>query len=172
MVIVRTDSGIQNLRDLSGKQMLFGDKHSFAKYITMELLFSANGMDINRDLSSYSFGQDCEDIALKVYLEMFDAGAVDSWSWDEIKRGRTGVPPGKLKAIAWSREVPFWILAPHKNLDKNIMVKVCNALLALRTSNPDHVKFLNGSEISGFMHVDTKTLQEIMQSLQYPKPDP
>ena len=76
VVIARKDSGIEKLKDLMGKTVTFGPKLSAARWVAAKSLFEENGINIDKDLKSYSNGGCCEDVALNVYLKAVDAGVV------------------------------------------------------------------------------------------------
>ncbi len=150
-VIVRKDSGIKSIKQLKGKKMLFGDKYSLTKYLTIKKLFLENGIDIDKDLVDYSFGRDCEGIALRVYLKKADAGAIDSWSWEEFQKENEQIDSDKLLVIAEGIEVPYWVFTAHKKTDEGVIEKVEHILLKLNRMNLSHQEILLGPEIGGFI---------------------
>ena len=76
VVIVSKDSTIKSIGDLKGKTVMFGSKLSSSRWLAARLLFEENGINIDKDLKSYSNGGCCEDIAFNVFLKAADAGVV------------------------------------------------------------------------------------------------
>ena len=152
VVIVRKDSGINNLKDLQGKAVLFGPELSAPKWLAARLLFKENDIDIIKDLRSYSNGGCCEDIAFNVYLKVVDAGLVCDHFLEEHseKQKELGIDAKQMIVIGRTESVPSRVFAARKGLREDIVTKVNQALLKLDKKNPEHIKILYPAELGGF----------------------
>ncbi len=156
VVIVRQDSQIKNIKELKGKTVMFGPKSSTTKWFAAKLLFEENGVNIDKDLKSYSNGGCCEDIAFAVYLKSVDSGVVCDHFLEEHeeKQKDLGVEAEKIMVIARTMPVQARIFAARKGLGKEIVDKVNQALLKLDKKNSDHAKIMFRGEIGGFQKAD------------------
>lgn len=151
-VVVRKDSGIQQVNDLKGKTVMFGPKFSASKWLAARLLFEDNGINIEKDLKAYFNGGCCEDIAFSVYLKAVDAGVVCEHfpGEHEEKQKDLGFDATKIVTIGQTKLVPMKILSARQGVNKDIISKINQSLLSLDRNNPDHVKILFPAEIGGF----------------------
>ena len=152
VVVVRKDSGIQQVNDLKGKTVMFGPKFSASKWLAARLLFEDNGINIEKDLKAYFNGGCCEDIAFSVYLKAVDAGVVCEHfpGEHEEKQKDLGIDATKIVTIGQTKPVPMKILSARQGVNKDIINKINQSLLSLDRNNPDHVKILFPAEIGGF----------------------
>lgn len=56
--------------------MLFGPKISAAKSLAAEKLLKDKGINLDKDLSKFSYDGSCVDISIQVYFKSYDAGFV------------------------------------------------------------------------------------------------
>jgi phosphonate transport system substrate-binding protein len=151
-VVVRKDSNIRTMKDLVGKSVMFGPKLSASKWVVAKMLFEENGINIDKDLSTYANGGCCEDIVFNVFLKAFDAGVVcDHFLEEHAKKQRElGVNAQELHIIAMTRLVPTRVFAARKDLNREIVAAFTNALLKLDNNNPEHARILYSAEAGGF----------------------
>ena len=130
VIIVRKDDTINHLHDLKGKTVLFGPKFFASRWLAARLLFEEHGMDIDRDLKSYSHGTCCENVAFSVYLKAVDAGVVcDHFIEEHSKRQKElGVDARKIRPISSTRPVPTRVFAAPLSTVKESGAKVNRAL--------------------------------------------
>jgi len=152
VVIVRKDSGIEKLKDLMGKTVMFGPKLSAPRWLAAKSLFEENGINIDKDLKSYSNGGCCEDVAFNVYLGGVDAGVVcDHFLGEhEERQQELGVDAKEIMIITRTKSVPTRVFASRQKLNDDIVTKINQALLALDNTNPIHKKILYPAEFGGF----------------------
>ena len=152
VVIVRKDSGINKLKDLIGKTVMFGPKLSAARWVAAKLLFEENGINIEKDLRGYSNGRCCEDVAFSVHLKAVDAGVVCDHFLEEHseKQQKLGVEAKQISAICKTKSVPTKVFAARQDLNNDIITKVIHALLRLDNKKPAHKKILYRAELGGF----------------------
>jgi len=152
VVIARKDGGIEKLEDLMGKTVMFGPKVSTARWVAAKSLFEENGVNIDKDLKSYSNGGCCEDVAFNVYLKAIDAGVVcDHFLGEHGERQQElGVDAKKILVITRTKPVPTRVFASRQKLNNDIVTKINQALLSLNNTNPAHKKILFPAELGGF----------------------
>lgn len=152
VVIARKNGGINKLKDLIGKTVMFGPKFSAAKWVAAKSLFEENGIDIDKDLRAYSNGGCCEDIAFSVYLKAVDAGVVcDHFLEEHSKKQRElGVEAEQIVVICRTKSVPTRVFVARQEISNDIITKVNQALLRLDNNKPDHKKILYLAELGGF----------------------
>ena len=152
VVIVSKDSTIKDMGDLKGKTVVFGSKLSASRWLAARLLFEENGINIDKDLKSYSNGGCCEDIAFNVYLKAFDAGVVCDHFLKEHsdKQKELGIDTKQLNIIGRTKAVPTRIFVARKGVGSDIVTKIDSGLLSLDRTNPEHAKILYPAELGGF----------------------
>jgi phosphonate transport system substrate-binding protein len=150
--ITRQGSGINSIKDLKGKTVMFGPKLSSTKWLSAKVLLSENGIDIDKDLKSYSHGVCCEDIAFNVFLGGVDAGVICEHFLEQHpqKQKELGIDSKQIVVIGKTKPVPTRILAAHKATPADIVAKINQALLRLDRKNPEHAKMLYPAELGGF----------------------
>ena len=152
VVIVSKGSNIKNMYDLKGKTVIFGPKLSASRWLAARLLFEEKGINIDKDLKSYSNGGCCEDIAFNVYLKAVDAGVVCDHFLEEHsqKQKELGLNAKHLNIIGRTKAVPTRMFVVRKGVGSDIVNKVKHALLSLDRTNPEHAKILYPAEFGGF----------------------
>ncbi len=163
LVIVRKDGGVRKLADLHGKRVLFGPKLSITRWAGARELFQQNGIDIDRDLKSYSQDGCCEDVAFNVFLQAVDAGVVcdDYFSEHGGKNSELGIDLDRLAVIGKTRPFPTRVLAARRGIDEKVLAQVSRALLALDIRNPEGEKILAPAGLGGFQRSEDKDFTNI-----------
>jgi len=152
VLIAAKDSGINKVGDLKGKVVMFGPRRSAARWVAAKLLFEESGINLDKDLKSYSNGGCCEDIAFSIYLKRVDAGVVCDHFLDEHsqKQEELGIETEQLIVISKTRLVPTKVFAASRKTSNNIVARVNQALLRLDKKNPEYAKALYRAELGGF----------------------
>ncbi len=155
VVIVRKDSNIHKIEDLVGKSMIFGPQLSSTKCIMAKLLLAEKGINIDKDMSGYSYGDCCEDIAFNVHMKATDAGVVCEHFLAEHdkKQQELGVETQHIRVLARTKPVPTRVFSARLDVSDTLVSKVNQALLSLDNTNPVHSKILSRAEIGGFRKV-------------------
>jgi len=163
LIIAKKGSGINNVKDIRGKTVMFGPKLSAAKWIAAKEFFKETGIDIDKDLRAYSNGGCCEDIAFNVYLKAVDAGVVCDHFFEEHSEGRNelGMDPKQLIVIGRTKAVPTRVFTARKELNNSIVNRINQALLDLDKKNPEHAKILYPAELGGFQKAKDKDYDRI-----------
>jgi ABC-type phosphate/phosphonate transport system substrate-binding protein len=115
-------------------------------------LFEENGINIDKDLKSYSNGGCCEGIAFNVYLKAVDAGVVCDHFLEEHskKQKELGVDAEEILVVCRTKSVPTRVFAARQEINNDIIAKVNQALLRLDNNKPAHKKILYRAELGGF----------------------
>lgn len=155
VVIARKDSGMKSLANLKGKSVMFGPKLSTVRWLYARLLFEESGMDIERDLKAYTHGTCCEDAAFNVYLEAVDAAVVCEHFLEEHpdKHKELGFKAEQFSVIGKTRPAPTRVFAGRRDLDRQILIPMVQALSGLDRRNDDHNAMLHRAELGGFLMV-------------------
>lgn len=153
-LVARSDSSIETITDLYGKSVLFGPKESTVRAFAARRLLEDNGIDIERDLHDNRYGLSCEKTAFNVFLGAYDAGFVCDHSWKVLSSGANPawpIPPGSLKIIGKTMEIPTWIFGAMQGLEPDIAQLVADALISLsRSKSPGNSVVLRTIEAGGF----------------------
>jgi hypothetical protein len=152
LIIARKGSGINHVRDLRGKTVMFGPKLSSTKWIAAKEMFKEYAINIDKDLTAYSNGGCCEDIAFNVYLKAVDAGVVCDPFLEEHsdKQKELGINVKQLIVIGRTGPVPTKIFAARRELNTGIVAKINQMLLNLDRNLPAHAEILHPAELGGF----------------------
>lgn len=152
VVLVKKNSSIKKIEDLKGKTVMFGSRLSATKWVAARLLFREKGINIDKDLLSYSNGGCCEDIAFSVFLNKVDAGVTCGYFLKGRiqKRSELGIESGQFVIIGETDLVPAWVLAARKGLRPDIIDTFNQALLRLDKNRPEHKNILDHAELGGF----------------------
>ena len=167
VVIVKKGSGMNKVEDLRGKVVLFGPKNSTDRWVEAKLLFEESGLDIDKDLKAYSNGRSCECMAFSVQFRGVDAAVVCDRFFEEHceEYQQLGVEPKKLVVIGRTKLVPTRVLAPHRDIDRDIVNKVNQALLRLDKKMPVHDSILHHSELGGFQRANDEEFDDTRRQL-------
>lgn len=166
-VIVRRDSGIEDLAGVRNRTVMFGPSVSSARWIAARALFKKNNIDIDSQLAGYSNGECCEDIAFNVLLNEVDAGVVcDHFlGMHPGKQRELGVDASQLKVIAKTEPVPTKVFVATRKVAPAVVDSVGQALLALDRGRPEHRKILAQAELGGFRKAHPSDLSKITKML-------
>ncbi|MBI3560537.1 MAG: phosphate/phosphite/phosphonate ABC transporter substrate-binding protein [Gammaproteobacteria bacterium] len=122
-IFIRTDSPIQHLAELKGKQFAFGEPHSTMSHLVPRYMLWQAGITVDQ-LAGYKFIGDHVNVALSVLAGDFDAGAVKEDVYDSYAaRG--------LRAIATSAPISDHLFVASRKLSQTRIRKLRMILLAL-----------------------------------------
>ena len=162
-IIARRDSGIKEVGDLRAKTVMFGPKHSLAKWTAAKILFEENDINIDEDLRAYRNGGSCEDIAFNVYLKAVDAGVVCNHFVKEHTEDQNelGIDMNQIIVIGKTDFVPTRVFAARKTISSDIVTKLIDALLGIDNTNSAHANMLIGAELGGFQRANDEDYDDI-----------
>jgi phosphonate transport system substrate-binding protein len=140
MIVVRQDSPIKSVSQLAGKRFALGDKSA----LLQRAVVVGAGMPLEK-LGEVQFLGHYDNIARAVNTGEFDAGILkDTTAREWQKKG--------LRVIHTSVPLPPYVIAVRGNLDEKSVVKLRQALLALRKTDASHLAILKAldPEYDGF----------------------
>ncbi|MBC8425456.1 PhnD/SsuA/transferrin family substrate-binding protein [bacterium] len=127
VVVVRDDSRLESLSDLSGRDFAFTSPSSMSYWMALHLL---RGADLDRDdLGTVANFSHHETVAEKVLRGEFAAGAIK----DIVARQYDALG---LRILTVSPPIPAVPIAVRPDLDPELMRSVLDALLALDPTRP------------------------------------
>lgn len=149
-IVVRKDSGLKTIQDLKGKSVFFGMECSANRWMSAKKKFLENGIDIDKDLESYTDGGCCSDISFNIFLKAGDAGVVCQHYFEEQKR-LGAIHIQALAVIGETRPAPNRIFAAHKDTPRAIIDQIQRALSAIDRALPKYQNLITITEIGGFV---------------------
>jgi len=152
VVIVRKESGIDELQQLVGKTVMFGPRVSSPKWVAARRLFESRGIDVDHDLKVLNGGC-CEDIAFSVLIGSVDAGVIcDHFLGQHASRQKDlGVDPDSLTVIGRTAALPTRVFAARRGVAPEVTRAIVRALLDLDPADTRHAEILEKAEIRGFL---------------------
>jgi phosphonate transport system substrate-binding protein len=158
IIVVRKDSGINELKDLKGKKFMFVEEDSPAGHIFQKLLLSRAGFDVDKDVVMLPFGKSHENVVKAVFDRTADAGGVREEQLDKMK-GTLDV--SQLKIVGYSNYFPNWPMFASPNLKRETAGKIRAALLKLKPNDPKNEQILGPARLTGFIPVTDKEYDDL-----------
>lgn len=122
-IIVRTDSPVQQLKQLKNKRFAFGSVKSTMSYLVPRRMLRDAGV-LLEDLKEYSFLKNHRNVALSVLLGEYDAGAVKEAVYAQYKdKG--------LRVLAQSPPVSEHLFVASNTMDKIRLKQLRKAMYGL-----------------------------------------
>ena len=138
-IITRSDSPIQNIRDLNGHSFGFVDPASTGGNLIPRMNMLKNGIDPDKDLSTSTYLGSHDQVALAVANKRVDAGAVMNFNFEAfLDRGT--VPASEFKIIHKSDPFPGSAWCFRKDLDQATKDKVKAAMFGINIKTCPELK--------------------------------
>jgi len=134
-VIVRTDSGIKNLKQLEGKTMAFVDENSASGFYLQNRLINDMGASSLKFFSKFEFVGSHDRALQLVYDKKFDAAAVGI----QLMHFAPGMSSKEINIIAQTPRIPNAPILVNNNIDAETRGRIGELLL-----HPE--KFKGGTE--------------------------
>lgn len=152
VIVVRTDSPIENLADLAGKRFAFGDENStIGRYLAQAELVKA-GVHA-RDLTHYEYLGRHDLVAKAVSLGDFDAGSIKENTFAKL------AADGKLRVLLkFDNVTKPWIA--RAGLDPELVEHLKESLLAV-----DDADALKSLKFSGFVPASDEDYQFVREGM-------
>ncbi|MBF0408463.1 MAG: phosphate/phosphite/phosphonate ABC transporter substrate-binding protein [Candidatus Riflebacteria bacterium] len=155
-VIVRKDSGINSVSELSGKSFAYIDRYSNSGFYYPNLLFAKMGIDPINFFGSVKFAGNHDKCFAGVLNREYDAGVVtDMLFQNSVSPHSTDT--ASLKIIATTASITLDPFAAAADTDKEIIEMVKNLLLNPQyydESGPAFASLLSIFEIKGFQEYE------------------
>lgn len=161
VIIARTDSGIKNLKDLTGKRLIFVDKDSAAGYVFQMLLLSKAGMDPSRDFTRLPFSKTQDNVTRAVFSRIADAGGIRE---DDLEKMRDKVDLSQIQIVAYTDYFPNFPFVACPRMPKDAAKRVREALLKLPPGGPQSASVLGAAKLTGFTSVADKDYDKLREA--------
>ncbi len=158
IIIARRDGGIETIRDLKGKKLIFVEKDSAAGYIFQVLTLNKAGLDVHKDFTTLPFAKKHDNVALAVFNKAADAGGIRE---DDLEKMAGKVDLSQIKIVAYTDYFPNWPVFGTSHLDKGKAAKIKAALLKLRPGDPQSARVLDPAKLAGFAPVTDKDYDQL-----------
>lgn len=156
-IIVRNDSPIQTIADLSGKRMVFGPQLAPSGYLAQYDLMLEAGFDPERELDYYAIPRGSfkhEKVIYGVYFGDFDAAAAPVLDLEVMTR-EGKISADDFRILAQSEIIPYCTFGARKDTDPDLVARFRKALLDLTAETTveidgERLKVLDAAWIDGF----------------------
>ena len=162
-IVVLKKSGINNMKDLKGKTMVFGPMLGPTAYMTQMDLLLKGGIDPEKDLALYSIPGGSYKHEKNIYgvlHEKYDVGAFPMLDFERmVKDGK--VEKDDFRIIAEGDPIPYCTFGVNQKVDDALARKFSQALLDLKKDttveiNGEVVKVLDRAQIDGYEKIEDK----------------
>lgn len=151
-LIVRKDSGINSIKDLKGKTVLFGGgKKAFVSYVVNAVAMQHAGLTKSDYITQ--FAKNPPNAAIATYLKQVDAAGIGDVILKIPLLKQKGVDVSKLKIISLSNPLPHLPWAVNKSMNKKVKQLIQKAMLNLNDS-PEGLAILKKAGMTGLRIAD------------------
>lgn len=158
LILVRKDSGINQLTDLKGKKVSYPAPTALAATMLPQHFIHTHGLDINKDIESVYVGSQ-ESSIMNVYLKQVSAGATWGLPWQILVKEHPEIA-NELEVKWETMTLPNNSLVVRKDVPQAIVNKVSQLLLSLHT-HPEGQQILARMPLSKFEAADYQTYQVV-----------
>ncbi len=164
LIVVRKDSGINNISDLKGKKIAYADPTALYATMQVKVYLKEHGIDSENDMQE-SFAASQDSVILGVYQKLFDAAG----TWPEAFDAMSGDTRTQLKVLAETETLPSRPVAVRADIPQEMAEKVKSALINMM-SDPEGQKILAslGCEFEGASDRDFDKVREWARKNGYP----
>ncbi len=177
-IVTRQDSGINTIKDLRGKSMVFGPMLAPTGYLQQYDLMLRDGINPEDDLSFYTIPTGTykhEKIIYSVLYGKYDAGAFQMLDFERmIEEGR--INREDFRIIAKGEPIPYCTFGSAQRIDDSLANALKKALLELKKEDTveidgETVKVLARARLDGFQDVqdqDYNVVRDIAKRTNMP----
>jgi phosphonate transport system substrate-binding protein len=177
-IVTRKDSGINTVKDLKGKSMVFGPMLAPTGYLQQYDLMLKDGINPEDDLSFYTIPAGTykhEKIIYSVLYGKYDAGAFQMLDFEKmIEEGR--IDREDFRIIAEGEPIPYCTFSAAQMIDDSLADALKKALLELKKEDTveidgETVKVLARARLDGFQDVqdqDYNVVRDIAKRTNMP----
>ena len=161
ILIVRADSGIEIIKDLRGKKLVFVDRDSAAGYLFQVMLLKKSEIDFQKDITLLPFAKKQDNVAMAVFNRTADAGGIREGDLGKMK---DKVDLSKIKILGYTDYFPNWPVFASSALPKETIRKITTALLKLKSHDMESEKILAAAKLAGFAPVSDKEYDKLRKA--------
>jgi phosphonate transport system substrate-binding protein len=147
--VVRKDSGIDAVKALKGKRLIFVEEDSLGGYITQALLMKKQGLDVNKDFVKLPYAKKHDNVTMAVFNKAADAGGIRE---DDLDKLAGKVDLSQLKILAYTDYFPNWPLFASGRVAPATREALKAALLKLKGGDA----VLESAKLTGFAPIVDK----------------
>jgi phosphonate transport system substrate-binding protein len=133
VVIANTESGINTVEDIKGKDVAFGDPASTSSHLVPRALLLDHGLDAERDYKPHYVGAH-DAVAKAVENGNAQAGALSRPIYNSLVE-RKLINAERVKVIAETKPIPQYPWTVRSNLDPALKEKIKNAFYDLKDAD-------------------------------------
>ena len=141
--VVRKDSGLDDVKALKGKRLIFVDEDSLGGYITQALMLRKQGLDVNKDFVKLPFAKKHDNVTMTVFNKAADAGGIRE---DDLEKLAGKIDLSQLKILAYTDYFPNWPLFASGAVPPATRDALRAALLRLKGGDA----VLDAAKLTGF----------------------
>jgi phosphonate transport system substrate-binding protein len=149
VVIANTESGINTVEDVKGKDVAFGDPASTSSHLVPRALLLDHGLEAERDYKPHFVGAH-DAVAKAVENGNAQAGALSRPIYNSLLE-RKLINTEKVKVIAETKPIPQYPWTMRSNLDEALKEKIRNAFYDLKEA-----EILKKFKAQGFAPISDK----------------
>lgn len=147
--VVRKDSGLDDIRALKGKRLIFVEEDSLGGYITQALMLKKQGLDVNRDFVKLPYAKKHDNVTMAVFNKAADAGGIRE---DDLEKLAGKLDLSQLKILAYTDYFPNWPVFATSAVPPATRDALRAALLRLKAGDA----VLESAKLTGFAPIADK----------------
>jgi phosphonate transport system substrate-binding protein len=147
--VVRKDSGLDDVKALKGKRLIFVDEDSLGGYIAQALMLKKQGYDLSKDFVRLPYAKKHDNVTMAVVNKAADAGGIRE---DDLEKMAGKVDLSQLKVLAYTEYFPNWPLFASPKIPAATRDALRAALLKLKTGDAA----LAAAKLTGFAPIADK----------------
>lgn len=163
ILIARKDSGIETVRDVKGKKVIFVDASAAAGRIFQIHLMSKSGLDVKKDFVTLPFAKRHDNVIMAVANGAADVGATRE---DDLEKMSGKADVSKLKIVGYTEYFPNYVIFSAPRLDAGRAEKVKAALLRLKPNDPEALSLLGPAKFNGFAPTAEKEFAPLLEAMK------
>lgn len=157
ILVARKDSGLDDVRALKGKRLIFVDEDSLGGYIAQALMLKRQGYDVQKDFVRLPFAKKHDNVTMAVFNKAADAGGIRE---DDLEKMSGKIDLGQLKVLAYTEYFPNWPLFAGPKVGAGTRDALRAALLKLKAGDPA----LEAAKLTGFAPVADKDYDALREA--------
>ncbi|HPZ09411.1 MAG TPA: phosphate/phosphite/phosphonate ABC transporter substrate-binding protein [Candidatus Eremiobacteraeota bacterium] len=159
-IIVRKDSGIENIAQLKGKKFAFTDKESASGYLMPVLMLSEAGVNNTNFFSEIRYTGDHDSSLSAVYNSYVDAAGISNYIYTKGVDKRLG----DLKIIKESDQIPTAPIVARAGMSEELIQKIKKAFLNIDTTKEETKEIIEILKLEGYTEAYDKDYASIRKA--------
>lgn len=161
--IARTDSGINSLTDLKGKEFTFGSVSSTSGHLMPRYFMQQAGINPEKDLKRIAFSGAHDATAFQVAGGKVPAGALNISVWNKLVEEKK-VDTNQVKVFYTTPPYFDYNWTVRGDLDPALVKKITQAFLSLDPKNAEHEQILKLQRAARFVPTKVENYKSIEEA--------